>query len=218
MKRLTRFGLLWLALSLLPATALAQEAYTSRTAHLRAGPARDYPVVAILPAGLPIEVQGCLGDYTWCDVIAGPTRGWLYAGSIDYAYEGTYVPMITYGPQIGIGIVGFLLLDYWGLHYHDRPWYPERDEWVHRHGPGWPARSGPHREPPQLVPDHAPPPRDRPGEVRPPPQRGQPTVPDRPSPRAGHPETPRAPPPAARNPPANAPANPQPRPPRPDAP
>ncbi len=176
MKRPFTLALCALALLLAPALAPAQPAYTpaytARSAHLRAGPARDYPVVAILPGGFGIEVLGCLNDYSWCDIVAGPSRGWMYAGNIDYAYQGGYVPLLSYGPQLGVAIVGFLLFDYWSVHYHDRPWYRDRDEWAHRHGPGWPARPAPRPDRPPL---QAPSPRDRPGVSRPPPpQRDRP--------------------------------------------
>jgi len=206
-KSLLALCLLSIAASLaLPSEAQTQLAYTARDAHLRAGPAREYPVVAILPAGLAVSVQGCLSDYSWCDVIAGPSRGWVYAGNIDYAYDGMYVPLLTYGPQIGIGVTGFILFDYWSDHYHDRPWYRDRDRWD-RDRRGWNAR--PHPEPqrpasPDGRPRH-PPERDRPGEphdrpyqqdrpdaARPPPHpQDRPGVPDRQPPQRDRPDVPR---------------------------
>lgn len=162
MKYRSRWVFLTMAAYALPLLAQAQwqMAYTARTVNLRAGPARDYPIVAIVPAGYQIALQGCLPDYTWCDVLAGPSRGWIYAGNINYAYQNAYVPVLNYGPVIGIGVLGFVLDDYWGRHYHDRPWYGERQRWVHR----------------RSVP--APPPRfNPPGRHLPPPQRPEPIGP-----------------------------------------
>jgi uncharacterized protein YraI len=177
--------------------AQAQLAVTAKNAHLRAGPARDYPVVAILPMGLEISVQGCLSDYSWCDVIVGPSRGWMYAGNISYAYNGAYVPLITYGAEIGVGVVGFILFDYWTLHYHNRPWYRDREEWVHRHGPGWPVRPGVHPRAPGYGAPGAPRPFDRdraglprsgpPDHDRPGPPQGRPS--DHGRPGTAHPES-----------------------------
>ncbi len=150
MKKLGALGLLTMALVALPCVAQAQMAYTSKDAHLRAGPARDYPVIAVLPAGLEISVQGCLRDYSWCDAIAGPNRGWIYAGNINYAYQGTYVPVLNYGAEIGIAVIGFILFDYWVDNYRDRPFYRDRDRWVNRPRP--PRAVGPgvvHPEPPR---------------------------------------------------------------------
>ena len=143
-------------------TASAQvAAYTAKDVHLRAGPARDYPVVAILPAGVEIVVQGCVGDYTWCDVIAGANRGWVYAGNIVYPYQGANVPLLTYGEAVGIGILTFSVLSYWDSYYVGRPWYAERQVWINRPPP--PLRREIHRPPihgPAVAPgEHRPPPR-----------------------------------------------------------
>lgn len=54
--------------------ASAQDAYTSRPMNVRAGPNRDYPLVAQLDAGAPLDVHGCLDDWSWCDVSFDDTR------------------------------------------------------------------------------------------------------------------------------------------------
>ena len=130
----------------LVSAAQAQSAYAAKDVNLRAGPARDYPVVAVVAGGASLAVQGCLSDYSWCDVIAGPYRGWVYAGNIDYAYDGQYVPLLGYGPELGIAIVGFVLFDYWSRYYVNRPFYRDRERWEHRAPPRPRAR----REPPIL--------------------------------------------------------------------
>ena len=139
--------LAWAALAaaaMLPGVSQAQgvAATTAKQVNLRAGPARDYPVVAILPPGYPITVQGCLQQYTWCDVVAGASRGWVYAGNINYYYQGQWVPIPNYAPLIGVAVLGFILDDYWSDHYHDRPWYGERQRWAH-HPPPPPPRYRP---------------------------------------------------------------------------
>jgi uncharacterized protein YraI len=142
-----------------PLATWAHDAYTSKSAHLRAGPARDYPVVAVLPAGAPLDVLGCLSDYSWCDVIALDIneRGWVYAGNIEYVYQGTQVPLLDYGPTIGIVVVPFVLGDYWDLHYRRRPWYRERDHWIHTPRPVQPPLPPRHGPPPPKVPPSVPP-------------------------------------------------------------
>ena len=112
-----------------PAHAQGQPAVTAKQVNLRAGPARDYPLVATLQGGYPVSVLGCVEDYRWCDVLAGDIRGWVYAGNISYAYQGNYVPLVEYAPLIGIGILGFVINDYWGSHYRHRPFYRERERW-----------------------------------------------------------------------------------------
>lgn len=154
MKHVKTLGLLVAAFCAVPAAAQAQQmALTSVDVHLRAGPSRDYPIVAILPAGLSISVQGCLGDYRWCDVVAGSYRGWVYAGNIVYPYQGANVPVLTYGPVIGIGIITFSLGSYWGEHYRGRPWYPQRHRWIDRPHPNYAPGHHPQRPNPDFRPD-----------------------------------------------------------------
>jgi uncharacterized protein YraI len=210
MKRLAAATLL---AAIVLATALPvsaqQPAYTMKAVHLRAGPARDYPVVAVLPAGLQLSVLGCLSDYSWCDVVAGVDRGWVYARNIAYPYQGAAVPVLTYGAQIGIAIVGFALLDYWALHYHERPFYRDRDRWVARPRPPQarpPVAVGP--APPMHRPPAGEPSRPRPpgdAEHRPqPPRAVAPSMQAPQPPRAGGPGGARPQPPRT-----NAPAGPQ---------
>lgn len=154
------FSSLLAALLALPASALT--AFTSRDANLRAGPSEQYPAVAVIRSGVGLVVEGCVSDYQWCDVSAGPHRGWMYAGNIVYPYQSASVPVIDYGAAIGIGIVAFSLANYWDRHYHARPWYSQRQHWIDRpihydhrprppgryfdagdHRPIWPHNEGP---------------------------------------------------------------------------
>ena len=59
--------------------AVAQQpnAYPISNVNLRAGPGTDYPVILTVQAQAPISIFGCLGDYTWCDVVFGYNRGWM---------------------------------------------------------------------------------------------------------------------------------------------
>jgi uncharacterized protein YraI len=155
----------------LPGVAFAQsQAYTNSPVNLYAGPADDYPAVSQLPGGVPVTVMGCVSGYTWCDVALPDLRGWVYAGSLSYPYQGSNVPILDYGTVIGLPIVTFSLGAYWGSYYRGRPWYNEQERWAHHPPP--PGRGGPppgHGGPP---PEHAGPP---PGQGGPPPGRGGPT-------------------------------------------
>ena len=137
MKHPIAAGLLAMALSMAAAGAAAQEAYTATSVHLRAGPGLDYPVVAILPAGMQIWVQGCVSDYSWCDVVVGADRGWVYAGNIQSYYDGSsgYVPLWPYGAWFGIAVYPFVINDYWGRYYYNRPWYPQLHRWADHRPP-----------------------------------------------------------------------------------
>jgi uncharacterized protein YraI len=117
----------------LPLAASAQRAYTLGGADIYAGPGGEYPVVARLAPGVGVQVQGCLGDYSWCDVTFGGNRGWIYAGELSYPYRSGRVPILEYGPQLSLPIITFSLGNYWDRHYRARPWYRERNDWEHRH-------------------------------------------------------------------------------------
>jgi uncharacterized protein YraI len=186
------------------AAAMAQNAVTVEPADLYAGPDDAYPVVAQLDSNTPIQVMGCLDDWSWCDVGVEQSRGWMYAPDITYYYQGGYVPLYSYAPSLGIAVVPFSVDVYWGRYYHDRPWYGRREEWAHR--------SINHRLPPGPPPSAGPPP--RPAHREGPREAGRDS--DRPLHlgRAGEAEPP--PPPAPRNderkPDERRPAGPPPRP------
>jgi uncharacterized protein YraI len=137
---LTSFGL-----------ASAQNAFTSRPMNVRAGPNRDYPLVAQLDQGAPLDVQGCLNDWSWCDVSFDGNRGWIYAGGISFVYQGERVPLYSYGPSLGLPIVTFSLMTYWDTYYRGRPWYAQRTTWAHRRMPAHLRPAGrPHAGPPPM--------------------------------------------------------------------
>lgn len=166
MKVLTVLRLI-VVMAIIPVAALSQLAYTAKSVHVRAGPAREYPVVAILQPGVAVTVFGCLSDYSWCDVDAGVGRGWVYAKNILYPHQGANVPVLNYGAVIGIGIIGFSLGTYWPNYYLDRPWYRQMPNWSHRlHKPPPGPHSGVPLPAPQPAPGagpHRPPPRPHPG-------------------------------------------------------
>jgi uncharacterized protein YraI len=136
----------------LSCAAIAENAETSQPASVRAGPDGSYPEVAQLDADTPIQVMGCVDDWSWCDVAFGGNRGWLYSPDITYQYQGGYVPLYSYGPGLGVPVVSFSVDTYWGSHYHDRPWYGEREQWVHR--------TIHHQRPSGPPPSSSPPPRE----------------------------------------------------------
>jgi uncharacterized protein YraI len=162
-----------LVLILAPAPASAQSTgYTNGPGNLRAGPSRDYPLVATVPPGTQLSIYGCTDDWMWCDVDAGPNRGWLYARHLSYPYQGNRVVIYGHGPSLGLPIVTFSLGSYWDNYYRGRPWYGRRSYWVGRPIP--PRRPGPpidHRpgRPPGARPPHVGPPSGhRPPNARPP--------------------------------------------------
>jgi uncharacterized protein YraI len=205
MKR--RSGTRWLRWSLMlvvtlanPAAAWAQVAYTTTTVNIRAGPDREYPQVAWLPSDVAVNVIGCVDGYRWCDVAAGPNRGWVYAQFLSYPYQNQPVPIISGGAVLGLPLITFSIGPYWDSYYRGRPWYGNRSYWYNRPTPYYrpppqyqprplayippssrpPGYAPPSQRPPgyqpayQRPPSYVPPSGTRPPSTRPPPNTGQP--------------------------------------------
>ncbi len=150
--RISLLRFIAIALCALPVVASAQQAFTSKSVNLRAGPGRDYPLVAGVGPGTPVTVMGCVSGYSWCDVVVpGNNRGWIYANNLNYPYQGNNVPIVNYGMAIGLPIVAFSIGSYWGSYYRNRPWYGNQSRWAHRpiHRPRPPVNRP---RPPQIQP------------------------------------------------------------------
>lgn len=148
-RRRPRFLMAALAflLALVPLGAMAADGYISAYVNLRAGPDARYPRVTLLRPGMAVTIYGCLDSWSWCDVGVDGWRGWISAAYVRYPYRDQRVVVASYGPRIGLPIVGFVLGTYWGDHYRNRTWYGERDRWERRgYGPP-PRRTGPQRPP-----------------------------------------------------------------------
>ena len=105
---------------------------------MRAGPNAQFPLVASVPAGVPVFVNGCVTGYTWCDVtVNGWERGWVYADYLSYPYRNQPVTVISGGALIGLPIVTFSVGNYWDTYYRERPWYNNRTYWSSRPSNWW---------------------------------------------------------------------------------
>jgi uncharacterized protein YraI len=174
-------------------SAFAQQAaFTNAPADVFAGPAPDYPVVSQLPQGLQVTVYGCVAGYSWCDVAVPNLRGWIDASTLSYPYQGGYVPLETYGANIGLPIVTFSVDSYWGSYYRGQPWYHDQGRWIN-HPPPRPGPGPGYGHPPPSNGGHPPgPPRGNEGYAGrppgPPPGNGHPPGPggNREEPRPEH--------------------------------
>jgi len=178
--------LAWLTALLLVAPLLAHAAdgFATANVNLRAGPDTSYPLIATIPVGTQMAIQGCTDGWEWCDVIAFGNRGWIAGNYLQYNYQNQRVLVPAYGAQIGIPIVSFVIGSYWDSYYRNRPFYRDRSRWY--------ARPIPHRPPPRPI--QRPPPRP-PVQPRPPsrptrPPAGNRPPPARPQPGSGVPARP----------------------------
>jgi uncharacterized protein YraI len=162
LSRLLRRSLFVAATLVLSASALAQVAYTTRGVNMRAGPDGQYPQVAWVPSGVQVNVAGCVDGWRWCDVIAGPNRGWVYSEFLVYPYQNRRVPIITGGSILGLPLITFSLAPYWDNYYRGRSWYGNRSYWYDRPTPYYrpppPAYRPPHYQPGYGQPGYGRPP------------------------------------------------------------
>ena len=79
--------------------AAAQTAVTTSAVNVRAGPDRSFPAVTWLHGNTAVTVMGCIEGWRWCDVIAGPNRGWVYSRYLAFPWNGNTVTILHGGPQ-----------------------------------------------------------------------------------------------------------------------
>ena len=114
--------------------------YAVTNVNMRAGPGTYYPVIVVVPARAPISIRGCLGDYTWCDVLFQGARGWMRSIYLQGWYRGYYYALRDYAPRLGFPVVSFDIGPYWDSNYRERPFYGQRAKWGAPRGEGWTNR------------------------------------------------------------------------------
>jgi uncharacterized protein YraI len=120
---------LLVAAALVPVAASAELAVTTQGVNMRAGPDVSYPQVAFLGRGVQVDVVGCAEGWQWCDVLAGPNRGWVSAGFLSYSYYNQPTVISYGGPMLGIPLVSFSIGNYWDNYYRGRPFWNNRSYW-----------------------------------------------------------------------------------------
>lgn len=190
--------------------ALSAPGQVIATVHLRAGPATEYPAFALLAPGTPLEVYGCEEAYQWCDVQAGPNRGWVDGAYLQMYAGGRPLIVADSGVVLALPVLTFVLDSYWGSYYRGRPWYAQRARYYpifHRYPHGRPPPPRP--RPPAVRPPPRPSPGIRPPRPQPPPVATRPPGGTRPPPGTTRPPGGSRPTPNPERPPADA-ANPRP--------
>ena len=119
----------------LPGTAVAAPGFVSHSVNLRAGPGSQYPVVTRIPAGVGLNINGCVSGWGWCDVSTGNLRGWVSGRYLTADYNNRREGIIQIGPDIGLPFLVFNQDNYWGTYYRSQPFYRN----YHPHNAGRPA-------------------------------------------------------------------------------
>ena len=112
-----------------PASAQAIAYAVPGTTNLRAGPGTQYPIIGKVRGGTEVYVYGCLANRSWCDILVGGIRGWIYSRRLEFVYAGRRVLVPRYYAYFGAPIIRFDF-SYWDRYYWDRPWYRDwRPRW-----------------------------------------------------------------------------------------
>lgn len=117
------------------APASAVPGYATPRLEIKAGPDVDYPTVARVRYDAPLEINGCLRNWTWCDVTTRRGRGWVHGRDITAQRDGRRV---EYGAPWGVPQFSFNFDTYWDKNYRGQQFYGERNRWQ-RH-----EQDGPH--------------------------------------------------------------------------
>lgn len=119
-----------------PANAIP--GYATDRLEVKAGPDYDYPTVAYVRNGARIEINGCLRDWSWCDVSTRRGRGWVIGEDVVAERSGRRV---IYGMPWGVPTITFSVGTYWDNYYRGRGFYRDRDHWDRRWNDYGPRRN-----------------------------------------------------------------------------
>lgn len=111
-------------LTMAPANALP--GYATPRLEIKAGPGDGYPTVGFARYDTRLEINGCLRNWTWCDVTTQRARGWVKGHDIQAESRGR---RIEYGAPWNVPRFEFNFNSYWNDHYRGEQFYRERDRW-----------------------------------------------------------------------------------------
>jgi len=110
---------------LVAAAAFAQGTSVNRNVNVRAGPDVVFPVVTWLYSQDTVMIQGCLADFSWCDIQSGRTRGWVNASYLRNVFRNR-TPVVTFSVE-----------SYWDAHYRTRGFFADKAAWAGWGTPGF---------------------------------------------------------------------------------
>ena len=110
--------------------AHAADAFATHDLNLRAGPGKNYPIVAVIKGNPGVNVRGCTAGYKWCDISSHGAQGWVVGKYLAGESENHRYAYNTYGQRFGTPVVVFNQRSYWDANYKDRPFYGERKYWT----------------------------------------------------------------------------------------
>lgn len=141
--------------------AEAANAFATGNVNMRTCGSTKCRVITTIPAGAPVQINGCTQGYRWCDAQYGGYRGWV-SGSYLRAIAPGYAspsPLPAVGALLGIAILGGAIAgsyyydDYpYGYGYYYPGWRPPYVGWRPPYAgwrppyyggvPGYPGRPG----------------------------------------------------------------------------
>ena len=125
-KTLTAAAFVLGATVIVSAPANAVPGYSTDRLEVKSGPDYDYPTVGYARTGTRIEINGCLRDWSWCDVSTPRDRGWVRGEDVQAERSGR---RIAYGAPWGVPNIQFNVGTYWDSNYKGRRFYRERSRW-----------------------------------------------------------------------------------------
>jgi uncharacterized protein YraI len=99
-------ALLGAAVVTTPALAVVMAFSPTGNLNVRSGPGFQYPVVNKIAANVPVEITGCVSDYSWCGVaLPGGVTGWASAPYLVTKATGQPKNLQVAGASLNIAVI-----------------------------------------------------------------------------------------------------------------
>jgi uncharacterized protein YraI len=98
---------------------------------LRSGPDESFPIVASIPSKEHMELEGCLQNWTWCDISWNGQRGWVSGHAIEAIYQNKTSYVADIASTANVPVITYNTGTYWDTHYRTAPFYTQREHYIH---------------------------------------------------------------------------------------